>query len=249
MLTASQYRMRAIALLSTFVIVLVLIFMPLYPDLKPGTKTDGLSFMDNFFNSLSKYSSNFIEDERGKTAQLKDTALDATLTFKDYRDAKDKARVLALAADLAQQAAQVLSANGFQATANGNKLAVKGDLGSLLGAAVDDAELMYQNKGPDISGKYAGMNERAAIYAWYNTVNALAADFKKAGKLEQSNITASVASKALEPAYNYYQIEAKSRTKYLFPLILALGFYVLYTCWYGFGILYMFEAMGVKLSH
>ena len=70
MLTASQYRMRAIALLSTFVVVLVLIFMPLYPDLKPGTKTDGLSFMDNFFNSLSKYSSNFIEDERGKTAQL-----------------------------------------------------------------------------------------------------------------------------------------------------------------------------------
>ena len=44
MLTASQYRMRAIALLSTFVIVLVLIFMPLYPDLKPGTKTDGLNF-------------------------------------------------------------------------------------------------------------------------------------------------------------------------------------------------------------
>ena len=49
MLTASQYRMRAIALLSTFVIVLVLIFMPLYPDLKPGTKTDGLSFIGQFF--------------------------------------------------------------------------------------------------------------------------------------------------------------------------------------------------------
>ena len=103
--------------------------------------------------------------------------------------------------------------------------------------------------GAAISAKYAGMNERAAVFAWYNTVTALAADLKKSGKTAQANLVSGVAAKTLEPAYNYYQIEAKSRTKYLFPLLLALGFYVLYTCWYGFGILYLFESMGVKLEH
>lgn len=54
MLTTKQYRMRSIFLLSTFFVILVLIFLPLYPDLKPGSKTDGLTYMDNFFNSCPR---------------------------------------------------------------------------------------------------------------------------------------------------------------------------------------------------
>jgi hypothetical protein len=32
-------------------------------------------------------------------------------------------------------------------------------------------------------------------------------------------------------------------------LIAALSFYVVYTMWYGFGLLYLFEGMGIKLDH
>ena len=117
---------------------------------------------------------------------------------------------------------------------------MKGQIQTDLGQITIDDEVI---------AKYAGMNERAAVFAWYNAVTALAAHFKKSGQTAQANLAAGVAAKTLEPAYNYYQIEAKSRTKYLFPLLLALGFYVLYTCWYGFGILYLFESMGVKLEH
>lgn len=249
MLTPAQYKMRAIVLLTSFVVVLFLIFLPLYPDLKPGSRTDGLTFMDNFFNSLSKYSSDFIQEQKDRAGKANGTAVDATLTLKDYKDPKDKGKVLAPATGLAQQAMQVLSKNGFEANADGANLTVKGDLGKLLSAAVSDAELMYKNDGAALAGKYQGMSERAAIYAWHNTVSGLTAHFKKAGQIDTSNLALGVASKALEPAYNYYQVEAKSRIKYLLPLLLALGFYVLYTCWYGFGILYMFEAMGVKLNH
>ena len=249
MLTQKQYRSRAKALLGSFVAVLVLIFLPIYPDLQPGKRTDGLTFMDNFFNSLSKYSSDFMEDQRDKVRKAAPGALDAALTIKPLKDAKDKNKTLIPAETLAADAARVLTAAGFEATAEGASLKVKGDCGKLLESAIADAELMYKNDGAAISAKYAGMNERAAVFAWYNTVTALAANFKKSGQTAQANLVSGVAAKTLEPAYNYYQIEAKSRTKYLFPLLLALGFYVLYTCWYGFGILYLFESMGVKLEH
>jgi len=56
-------------------------------------------------------------------------------------------------------------------------------------------------------------------------------------------------TKAVEPAYNYYQVEAKSVKAEMFMLIAALAFYVIYTMWYGFGLLFLFEGAGIKLDH
>ena len=99
--TQQQYRSRAKVLLASFVAVLVLIFLPIYPDLQPGKRTDGLTFMDNFFNALSKYSSDFMEDQRAKVRKAAPGALDATLTIKPLKDAKDKNKVLIPAENLA----------------------------------------------------------------------------------------------------------------------------------------------------
>jgi hypothetical protein len=50
-------------------------------------------------------------------------------------------------------------------------------------------------------------------------------------------------------AYNYFGIEAQSvRDKYLI-VIASLIFYVVYTLWYGFGVMYLFEGFGLNLSH
>lgn len=237
MLTTKQYRTRAIFLLSTFFIVLILIFMPLYPDVKPGSKTDGLTFMDNFFNSLSKDSAYYVPQEMEKAKTFAGKTFEADLKYKSPV--------------LAQQAAQVLSANGFAATAEDVQVKASGDFGKLLEAALNDADFMYKNDGTAISSKYAPLDERTAVYAWHNTMSALGKNFEKGGSetAPMLNATQSVSSKALEPSYNYYQVENKPVRQNLPLLIFALVFYVVYTCWYGFGILYFFESLGVKLDH
>ncbi len=237
MLTTKQYRTRAIFLLSTFFLILVLIFMPLYPDIKPGSKTDGLTFMDNFFNSLSKDSAYFVPQELEKAKKFTGQTFEADLKYKS--------------AILAQQAAQVLSANGFAATAEDVHVKTGGDFGKLLEAALADADFMYKNEGAAISKKYTPLDEKAAVYAWHNTMSALGKIFEKGGSETAAmlNATQSMNSKALEPSYNYYQVERKPVRQNLPLLIFALVFYVVYTCWYGFGILYFFESLGVKLDH
>ena len=237
MLTTKQYRTRAIFLLSTFFVILVLIFMPLYPDIKPGSKTDGLTFMDNFFNSLSKDSAYFVPQELEKAKKFTGQTFEADLKYKS--------------AILAQQAAQVLSANGFAATVEDVHVKTGGDFGKLLEAALADADFMYKNEGAAISKKYTPLDEKAAVYAWHNTMSALGKIFEKGGSETAAmlNATQSMNSKALEPSYNYYQVERKPVRQNLPLLIFALVFYVVYTCWYGFGILYFFESLGVKLDH
>lgn len=237
MLTVKQYRTRAMFLLSTFLVVLVLIFMPIYPDLKPGQKADGLTFMDNFFNALSKDSANFIPDEKEKAAAFAGQTFEAGLTYKD--------------AALAQQAALVLGTTGLNVNLESNRIALSGDFGQLLDQALQDADLMYNNNGQALRDKYQGIDEKTAIYAWHNTMGALGKSFEKAGgdKIAMMNATQSLSSKVLEPAYNYYQVERKPVRQNLPLLIFALVFYVVYTCWYGFGILYFFESLGVKLDH
>ncbi len=237
MLTTKQYRSRSIFLLSTFFVVLILIFMPLYPDVTPGTKTDGLTFMDNFFNSLSKDSAYHVPDQLKKAQGFNGQAFEADLKYKSPV--------------LAQQAAEVLNVNGFAATAEDVHVKASGDFGKLLAAVLNDADLMYKNDGQAISGKYQTLDEKTAMYAWHNTMAALGKSLEKGGpdKLAMANTAQAVSTKAIEPAYNYYQVELKPIRQNLPLLIFALVFYVVYTCWYGFGILYFFESLGVKLDH
>jgi hypothetical protein len=52
---------RGILLLVSFFVVLVMIFMPIFPG-----KVNGLDYMDNLFNMISKGSSYFIPGDRGE---------------------------------------------------------------------------------------------------------------------------------------------------------------------------------------
>jgi hypothetical protein len=53
----------------------------------------------------------------------------------------------------------------------------------------------------------------------------------------------------VEPAYNYYGIEGQKISDRFGVVIFSLIFYVIYTLWYGFGIMYLFEGVGLKLEH
>ncbi len=62
-------------------------------------------------------------------------------------------------------------------------------------------------------------------------------------------MTATIQKKAVETAYNYFEVEPVHIMDKLGLVIFSLAFYVIYTLWYGFAILFLFEGWGLKLSH
>ena len=62
-------------------------------------------------------------------------------------------------------------------------------------------------------------------------------------------MVAAVNQKAVETAYNYYRIEPQNISDRYGIVIFSLVFYVAYTLWYGFAIMFLFEGWGMRLEH
>jgi hypothetical protein len=98
------------------------------------------------------------------------------------------------------------------------------------------------------TAKY-GVDARQTLYSWYQALTAMEKDMTKSKDFAQTKFVKSCMTKAIEPAYNYYQVEAKSVKASIVMVVASLAFYVIYTMWYGFGLLYLFEGVGIKLDH
>ena len=250
--TKAQYRLRAALLLIPFIIVLVLLFLPLYP-LKSGKKVNGLDYFDNFFNEVSKYSSfgKEVQAKQMKVAtSLADLALTTTIKMKGDKKANYSPE------DAAQTAVKLLTAIGFQATAEGEKVKMSGDLPTLAKAVVQDSIDMYNNNKDEtnkktniLEGRYSGLDPKQALYTWYQVMDSLNKSLTKDGNFEAAKTMKNFMTKAIEPAYNYYGVEITTVKEEMLFLAFALIFYVVYTVWYGFGIMYLFEGLGVVLDH
>jgi hypothetical protein len=107
---------------------------------------------------------------------------------------------------------------------------------------------MYINDGEAIFDKY-GYDERRVLFNWWNATNAMDRELKKQKKFDEAKVVVLVRKKAVEAAYNYYKIEPQNISDRLGVVIVSLVFYVIYTMWYGFAIMYMFEGWGLKLGH
>ena len=68
-------------------------------------------------------------------------------------------------------------------------------------------------------------------------------------KFAEAKMVAQVLKKAVECSYNYYTIEPQKISERLGIVIFSLLFYIAYTLWYGFSILFLFEGWGMKLEH
>ncbi|MCL2457749.1 MAG: hypothetical protein FWF31_02670 [Desulfobulbus sp.] len=234
MASPAQLKTAGSLLLVTFIAVLVIIFMPIFPGNTAGKKITGLDYIDNFFNQLAKSSAYYIPDQIKKTEKFNGQQFSATLKMKS--------------ADEATVTAKLLATNQITAAADGDKVKVSGDLGAVLTVMLKDVDLMYKNDGKALTAKY-GIDERLAVYTWHQAMTATSKDLDKAGQSVQAKFILNCLSKAVEPAYNFYQIEAKPVKEEMMMLIAALTFYVVYTVWYGFGLLYLFEGLGIKLEH
>jgi hypothetical protein len=233
MVTSAQYRTRGILLLIPFFVILVAIFMPLYPG-GHGKKVNGLVYLDDFFNELSKGSAYYIDLQMKKVEKFAGQPFSTTMKMNT--------------ADEAATTAKLFNTNNIPAEVNDVSVSVSGDFGAMLTIMLKDADLMYKNDGAAMTAKYA-IEPRKAMNSWYKSLGAMEKDLNKAEKFEQAAVVKSAMTKAIEPAYNYYMVEAKPVKQEMVLLAFALTFYVIYTVWYGFGILFLFEGLGIRLDH
>ncbi|MBU1564024.1 MAG: hypothetical protein KJ630_00175 [Proteobacteria bacterium] len=229
MSTQANLKTRGIVMLVTFFLLLAVIFMPVFPG-----KINGLDYMDNLFNEISKGSSYFIPESLKKIDKFAGKALEVKLKFDDEN------RVM--------ETAKQLTASGVQVTAAGKEMTIKGDMALILKASLIDADFMFKNDDKPIADKY-GFSGKQAVFNWHVLFKKIGADLTKQQKFEDAKPFAAVQQKALEPAYNYYGVKAENWNEQIALILFALVFYVAYTLWYGFGLMWLFEGLGMKIGH
>jgi hypothetical protein len=218
-----------LGLIIGFGVVLLLYFVPSYAGGK-----NGLDFLDNLYNSISKGSAYYIPKVKEESEQFVGDRVAVTLSLTDSKQA--------------EQTALLFKAGGAETSVNGRELKVTGDLGKILANALEDADMMYKNDGKKVAEKY-GYDERAALFNWWQAMQRMEKALAKEKKFKEGKVIVFVQQKALEPSYNYYQVEAQNIGDRWATVAFSLVFYVIYTLWYGFAMLFMFEGWGLKVGH
>ncbi len=218
-----------VALIAVFFVALAVVFSPIFANGR-----NALDYLDGVFNSVSKASAYYIPGAIEKARKLEGTAISVAIKVND--------------AEQAQETQKLLSAAGATVSADGAKLAVSGDLGVILGAALRDADAMFKNDTASITGKY-GFDGKRALYAWHTALGDTMKDLTRQKRFKEASAIRDSMTKGLEPAYNYFGITAISMKNMAGVALVALIGYVVYTIWYGFAILFLFEGWGLKLEH
>ena len=107
---------------------------------------------------------------------------------------------------------------------------------------------MYMNDGKAVLSKY-GYNERQVLFNWWQALGAMDKVLKKQKQFKEAETVDLVVKKAVETSYNYYRIEPEKISDRTFIVLISLALYVIYTLWYGFAVMCIFEGWGLKLEH
>lgn len=217
-----------LALFAGFWAVFVVLMSPVFAG------QNLLDYMDNLYNSISKHSAYYIPGARESAAEYIGEEISFTVMAKDE--------------DQAARIARNLLTIGEQAVAEGNSVKITGDMGRMLTTMLDDADLMYDNLGEPVAQKY-GTHERLVLYDWWTVLKSGQGDLNHRELFAEGKVFFTVMSRGIEPAYNFYLIDAQPIQSNIFIVILSLAGYVFYTLWFGFAILFMFEGWGIKLEH
>ncbi|MDL2269290.1 hypothetical protein LJC71_05365 [Desulfosarcina sp. OttesenSCG-928-A07] len=218
-----------LVLMAAFCAVLVGMFMPI------SGHGNGLEYLDNLYNSISKGSAYYIDAVKADVQAMEaPESLTLTLKMKSEQQAEETIRLFIRA--------------GAQVFQEGDTLTVNCDIRQILLLCLNDAQSMYNNDGAAVSGTY-GYNERAVLYNWHTALKAMDFDLKQQNQFAVAKKVDLVTKKAVETAYNYYGIQGQKISERTGVVAFSLIFYVVYTLWYGFGIMYMFEGVGMQLEH
>jgi len=215
------------AMLAGFFLLLAVIFSPIFDG------KNGLRYLDELYNTISKGSAFYIPEVREEAEDYVGTPVSATITLKT--------------AEQAEQTALLYRASGAEAVTSGASLEIDGGLGRILDTALDDAEAMYYNDADTITDRY-GYDERQVLYNWFQSFSAVKAEFEDEGMFDEAELLTRTNERAIEPAYNYYGIEPEDIGDKAGIVIFSLVFYIVYTVWYGFGLMYVIEGLGLKIQ-
>ena len=215
-------------LLIGFTAILIIIFSPVFKG------QNGLKYLDNLYNSISKGSAYYIPKVKKTADTFYGRSVNVTIDMGDERQA--------------QQTAALFMKGGALVNVSGSRLKVEGDLGKILANCLGDADRMYMNDGKAVLSKY-GYNERQVLFNWWQALSAMDKVLKKQKQFKEAETVDLVVKKAVETSYNYYRIEPDKISDRTFIVLISLAFYVIYTLWYGFAVMCIFEGWGLKLEH
>ncbi|MFA6001301.1 MAG: hypothetical protein WC828_04210 [Thermoleophilia bacterium] len=250
--------MLGLVMLIGFFAVVVMLFMPIYGTANDGNGKNAFNVLDGLYNSVSKGSSEFNTEVGEKITEF--NGQEVSFTSKAKAATTDKVAgaptrgEIAKPEEMAKQMVKLVQTAGGEAKASEKdgawSVKVSGDFGKILASALEDSKAMYDNDGQALVKKY-GFDAENAMNDWWLMFNSPQTDMNKEGgeAFEQSKMLKEINEKSIEPAYNYYTIQAESPSSKALPIALSLGGYVLYTVWYGFSLLFMFEGWGLKLEH
>ncbi len=212
----------------SFVAVLILIFSPIY-----GEGKNGLDYSDELFNKLAKGSSYFIPKLKEANKKFEGKPFAATFKVENPKDA-----------DLINK---LFSVAGCQVEAQNTQLKITGDLGKTVGLVLKDSDFIFKNQGQEVKNAY-GFDEKEVMKGWWTGLSKMDKFFKKNLKIEEANHISEINKKGIEPAYNFYKIEAQRVVDRAGIMIFLLAFYVFYTLWWGYAIFYIFEGVGLTMK-
>jgi len=247
MAQAKKHLGVGIILAISFWVVLFLMFSPIFPKTAEGKAQNGLEWADELFNQLAKGSSYFIPKVQKSNEKFMGKMFSATINVGKPEDKPGDGE------KRAERASKLFMINpGATVEVSGTQLKIEGDLGQVLKAALDDADIMFKNEGDKIKAKYAAAmatdDEKQMFRQWNNVLPKIDKVFKKEGKIEESQIVANVTKKAIEAGYNFYKVDAKKVKDEAFLMTFLLVFYVAYTMWWGFAIFFIFEGIGLSMK-
>jgi len=217
-----------LVMLISFFVVLFIFFSPVFEG------KNGLDYLDSLYNSISKGSVYYIPKLKDETKPFNGANVDLSFTM--------------TSAGQAQQTSLLFMKAGALVNVTDAKLQVVGDLGKILEACLVDADAMYKNNGKAVADKY-GYSERQVLFNWWQALKGADNNLLAQKKFKEAKTVANIGKRAVETCYNYYQIEPQNIMDKLGMVIFSLLFYVIYTMWYGFAILFMFEGWGMKIEH
>lgn len=184
---------------------------------------DFLSFADNAFNQLSKGSVYFIPELSKKADEMRGKQIDVKIKMADEATA---GKVASLYSDVAN------------VEVKGKEVSISGDFGVILSKALQDADLGYRNQ----------LEDKATLYYWWISLREISKYLKQVGEFDKALTVDEVMTRGIEPAYNYFGIEAKSVGEEPVFVTALLVFYVIYTVWWGYAIYFLFEGAGLRVT-
>ncbi|RJQ28120.1 MAG: hypothetical protein C4589_07115 [Peptococcaceae bacterium] len=216
--------MTGLIMLIFFFIVFALIMSPVL-----NGKTV-IQTADDLFNSLTKGSTYYIPKAQKSATGFDGKTFDVSLTLNSNEEVDKIGKVLGMA--------------GAMVEAGENKVNISGDLGKMTRFALADADAVFKGENAGLTGRY-GFADKEALYYWWLVFKELNNKYKLEGKSAEMSFVNTVQTKTLEVAYNFEGIQADKVADRAGITTFMLVFYVAYTVWYGFAIMFIMEGLGI----